>query len=95
MAKQANKMMIGGFVVIAVSILAASVVIFGSGDFFKKRNFFVMFFDGSIKGLEVGAPVLFRGVQVGQVSSIVIKADMEATPPTFLSSSRWIRPNGK
>jgi paraquat-inducible protein B len=78
MAKQANKMMIGGFVVIAVSILAASVVIFGSGDFFKKRNFFVMFFDGSIKGLEVGAPVLFRGVQVGQVSSIVIKADMEA-----------------
>ena len=36
MAKQANKMMIGGFVVIAVVLLAASLVIFGSGKFFKK-----------------------------------------------------------
>jgi paraquat-inducible protein B len=76
MAKQANRMMIGGFVVIAVAILAISAVIFGSGDFFKKKNFYVLFFDGSVKGLDVGAPVLFRGVQVGQVVSIVIQADM-------------------
>jgi hypothetical protein len=31
MAKQANRMMIGGFVVIAVILLAASLVVFGSG----------------------------------------------------------------
>ncbi len=77
MAKQANRMMIGGFVVIAVVILAASLVVFGSGKFFKKTEDFVMYFDGSIKGLNVGAPVLFQGVQIGSVKSIVLQADID------------------
>ena len=75
MAKQANRMMIGGFVVIAVLILAASLVVFGSGRFFKKTETFVLYFDGSVKGLSVGAPVLFQGVQIGSVKSIVIRSD--------------------
>jgi len=77
MAKQANRMMIGGFVVIAVVLLAASLVVFGSGRFFKKTNEYVLYFDGSIKGLSVGAPVLFQGVKVGSVKSISIHTDMD------------------
>ena len=77
MAKQANRMMIGGFVVLAVAILAASLVVFGSGKFFKKTNKYVLFFDESIKGLNVGAPVLFQGVPVGSVTNIVILADFK------------------
>jgi len=76
MAKQANRMMIGGFVVLAVIIMAASLVVFGSGKFFKKTNTYVLYFDESIKGLSVGAPVLFQGVQVGSVTSIAIHADL-------------------
>ncbi len=75
MAKQANRMMIGGFVVLAVIIMAASLVVFGSGKFFQKTNKYVLYFDESIKGLSVGAPVLFQGVPVGSVTSIVIHAD--------------------
>ena len=75
MAKQANRMMIGGFVVIAVVLLAASLVVFGSGKFFKKSNKYILYFDGSVKGLSVGAPVLFQGVQVGSVISIIIRAN--------------------
>jgi len=75
MAKQANRMMIGGFVVIAVILLAASLVVFGSGKFFKKTNKYVLYFDGSIKGLNVGAPVLFQGVQIGSVFSITLNVD--------------------
>ncbi len=77
MAKQANRMMIGGFVVLAVIIMAASLVVFGSGKFFQRTLKFVLYFDGSVKGLSVGAPVLFQGVQVGSVTSIVIKADLD------------------
>jgi paraquat-inducible protein B len=76
MAKQANRMMIGGFVVMAVFLLAASLVVFGSGKFFQKTNKYVLYFNESIKGLSVGAPVLFQGVQVGSVISITIQADL-------------------
>ena len=44
MAKQANRKIIGGFVVIAVGILAASIVIFGSGDMFKESLEYVLYF---------------------------------------------------
>lgn len=77
MAKQANRMMIGGFVVIGVALLAASIVVFGSGRFFKHTDKYVLHFDGSIKGLNVGAPVLLQGVQIGSVSSIVLRTDRE------------------
>ncbi len=75
MAKQANRMMIGVFVVIAVVLMAASLVVFGSGKFFKKTVKCVLYFDESIKGLSVGAPVLFQGVQIGSVVSIVLQID--------------------
>jgi paraquat-inducible protein B len=75
MAKQANRMMIGGFVVLAVILMAASLVVFGSGKFFKQTVKCVMYFDGSVKGLSVGAPVLFQGVQIGSVVSIVLEVD--------------------
>ena len=94
MAKQANRMMIGGFVVLAVLIMAASLVVFGSGKFFQKTMQFVLFFDGSIKGLSVGAPVLFKGVQIGSVTSITMQIDlakMQAQIPVLieLEPDRW------
>jgi paraquat-inducible protein B len=75
MAKQASRMMIGGFVILATIIMAASLVIFGSGKFFQKTVKCVMYFDGSVKGLSVGAPVLFQGVPIGSVTSIVLEVD--------------------
>jgi paraquat-inducible protein B len=76
MAKQANRMMIGAFVVIAVTIMAASLVVLGSGKFFKKTNKYLLFFDESVKGLSNGAPVLFQGVQVGSVVSVEIQTNL-------------------
>lgn len=87
MAKQANTMMIGGFVVIAVFLLAISIVLFGSGKFFKQTEEFVLHFDTSIKGLSVGAPVLFNGVMVGTVTKIIMVSDhdkLEYTTPVYV-----------
>jgi paraquat-inducible protein B len=94
MAKQANRTMIGGFVVLAVIIMAASLVVFGSGKFFKKTNKYILYFDEPINGLSVGAPVLFQGVPVGSVTSITLQADfvtMKTQIPVFIEidPDRW------
>jgi paraquat-inducible protein B len=59
MSKQANKTLIGAFVVGAIVLAVAGILVFGSGDFFSVRPMFVMYFEGSVSGLNVGAPVTF------------------------------------
>jgi len=75
MAKQASKMMIGGFLIIALFLLVASLVVFSTTKFFTKTQKFVLYFNEPVKGLDVGSPVLFEGVAVGSVKSIDIIAD--------------------
>ena len=75
MAKQASKMMIGGFLIIALFLLIASLVVFSTTNFFAKTQKFVLYFNEPVKGLDVGSPVLFQGVSVGSVVSIEIIAD--------------------
>ena len=77
MSKQAKPTVIGAFIVVAVALVVAGVLVFGSGKFLKERITYVAYFEGSISGLSVGAPVVFRGVKVGSVSGIVIEADPE------------------
>jgi paraquat-inducible protein B len=72
---QANKTVIGGFVVGAIALAVAGIMIFGSGKFLTETRTFVMYFEGSVKGLNVGAPVILRGVKIGSVKSIVMRAD--------------------
>jgi paraquat-inducible protein B len=69
-SKQVNKTLIGGFVVGAVALTVVALVIFGSGEFFKSRPKFVMYFDTSVKGLNIGAPVNFKGVPIGAVTEV-------------------------
>ena len=77
MDKQASKTLIGAFVVGAVVLIVAGVLIFGSGKLMKKTDTFVLFFESSLQGLSVGSPVLFRGVRIGSVTSITIEANAE------------------
>ena len=75
MAKQANRTTIGLFVVGAIVLLVAALIIFGGGKFFRKTNRYVAFFEGSVKGLNIGAPVMFRGVRIGKVDDFQVYYD--------------------
>ncbi len=70
MKKRINKTMIGAFVSGAVVLLVIGVVILGGGRFLAPRDKWVLYFPGSVKGLQVGAPVMFRGVRIGSVTNI-------------------------
>lgn len=79
MSKKANKTLIGVFVVAAIVMLVGAVLIFGSGKFFRERHQYVAFFEGSVKGLRIGAPVMFRGVKIGEVTDISLVYHMQDT----------------
>ncbi len=75
MSKQANKTVIGIFVVVAIALVVAAVLILGSGKFFKQTLRVVCYFEGSVGGLNIGAPVVFRGVKIGSVTDVVLKVE--------------------
>lgn len=75
MAKQWNKTVIGAFVMSGIVLLVVSVILFGGGRFFGEKHRFVLFFQGSIRGLTAGAPVVLQGVQVGSVERIFLQED--------------------
>lgn len=75
MSRQASKTVIGAFVVGAVALLIAGVLLFGSGRFFSELKTYVLFFSGSVKGLNVGSPVNLRGVRIGSVTDITVQFD--------------------
>ncbi|MDD5019973.1 MAG: MlaD family protein [Candidatus Omnitrophica bacterium] len=70
MIKKANKRLIGAFVVGAVVLFVAAIVFFGSGLLFPQSDKYVLYFEGSVKGLSEGSPVIFKGVQIGNVDRI-------------------------
>ena len=72
MAKRANPSLIGAFIVGAVALIVIGLLIFGRGRFFADTQKFVLYFDGSVKGLNVGAPVDFQGVRIGSVISVAV-----------------------
>ena len=73
MGKHANPAVIGAFVIGAIGLVAAAVVAFGSGRFFRPTQSYVLYFQGSVNGLAKGAPVKFRGVEIGSVTDILLR----------------------
>ena len=75
MNRNPNPKIIGAFVSAALLLLIAMVLFFGSAGFLGRNVRFILFFDQSVNGLQVGSPVKFRGVPVGSVERIQIRAE--------------------
>lgn len=86
MAKRANPALIGGFVVGAVTLAVVGLVLFGGGKFFRQTRTLVAYFEESVKGVSIGAPVTFQGVKVGAVTDVKVVIDpktLTITTPVF------------
>jgi paraquat-inducible protein B len=62
--------LVGAFVLGAVALVLAAVVGLSGGGWFERKFRFSVFFPGSVRGLNQGAPVSFRGVKVGEVKDV-------------------------
>lgn len=78
MRKKPNNKMIGFFILLGLGIFIAIIATFVSDKLLSDRkNMVVMYFSESIKGLDVGSPVMFKGVSVGKVIKIDLITDLE------------------
>ena len=68
--------LIGAFVVGALALLIVAVIAFGSGQLFRKTQEFILYFDGSVNGLRIGAPVKVKGVEIGSVKDIKLETEL-------------------
>jgi len=66
---------VGAFVIGAMLLGVIALFSFGSINFFAKPQRFVVYFDESIHGLDLGSQVKLRGVRVGRVVSLAIRYD--------------------
>ena len=67
--------LIGVFVIGAIVVLVVAVVALGSGKWFRKTYEFVLYFQGSVNGLNIGAPVKYKGVEIGSVADILLQLE--------------------
>ncbi|TDT43984.1 ABC-type transporter Mla subunit MlaD [Halospina denitrificans] len=73
---------LGGLVLAFVGLLA-----FGGLRWFEPSQQAVVYFNEPLSGLSAGAPVTFRGIEIGSVSRLAIKGDPETfsvVMPVFL-----------
>jgi paraquat-inducible protein B len=64
---------VGGFILGALALGVAAILFFGGSRLFSQTARAVVFFNGSVAGLDVGAPVTFRGVRIGSVQRIALR----------------------
>ena len=78
MSTKVSPTLIGAFVIGAVVLIVIAILLLGSGRLFRQTRDFVLYFDNSVNGLRVGAPVKFKGVEVGTVKDIRLQLEKGA-----------------
>jgi paraquat-inducible protein B len=96
--RKANQAIIGAFVLGAVLLAVAGVVVLSGDRFFRDSQMVVAYFDGSLEGLDIGAPVTFNGVKIGSVTDLKVVIDPRDesihTPVFFKIDARHLHDAG-
>lgn len=58
-----------------ISIAIVAIIWLGMSRIFEKGKFYALYFDESVQGLNVDAPVKYRGVAIGRVDRIRVAPD--------------------
>ena len=81
MSAKTHPRLVGAFVLGAIALAVAAVVFFSAGGWFEKRDRFSVYFPGSVRGLNPGAPVTFRGIKIGGVAEVKAVLTGKPEPP--------------
>jgi paraquat-inducible protein B len=79
MRRSANMTLIGAFVVGGIVLIIAAVILLGAGSFSGTKPTAISYFEDSVSGLDIGAPVKFRGVTIGKVSQVLLRTSGQSS----------------
>lgn len=91
MSQPTNRWKLGLFVVIGIAALLVTVAWLGARTLQRETTQLYVYFDQEVTGLDVGAPLLFRGIKIGKVGVIRAAPDrrhVEVIIDVFLDSLR-------
>ena len=89
--QKANPKLIGVFILAAFFIFIATFLLINRDRFFSRSIKYVLYFQGSIKGLNVGSPVVFNGVPIGRVIRISLVTDVQTLQiriPVYIETNK-------
>lgn len=75
MKTKVSPAIVGAFVIGACALGVIALLSFGSLSLFSKPQRFIVYFDESISGLDLGSPVKLSGVRVGRVVDLNVRFD--------------------
>ena len=81
MSARTHPRLVGAFVLGGVALVLGAVLLLSGRDWFERRERFSVYFPGSLRGLNRGAAVTFRGIKVGEVAEVTALATGQASPP--------------
>lgn len=79
MTTQTNYFKIGLFTALSIALVILFLVFLGISNLFKPSQLAETYFDESVQGLNVGSPVKYRGVTVGEVTAIGMVSTLYGT----------------
>lgn len=91
METKVNYAIVGFFVLVFGMALIAVIIWLGAGAAYRKSyNDYLVYMSESVAGLNVNAPVRFRGVSVGKVKEISLAADRQESVRLLLQIEKGI-----
>lgn len=70
MSRSANPVAVGLFTLAGLALAVFLVVVFSGTSWWQSSDRYALIYDTSVRGLNVGAPVTLKGVEIGQVRDI-------------------------
>ncbi len=75
MATEATRFKVGLFLIVGFLLATGVLIWLGASRFLVEQHTYVTYFSESVQGLDVGSPVKYQGVPVGNVTAVRIAPD--------------------